>query len=166
MRIPLLLLIGLAGSLAQADEILGFDAEGSAAQRGREAALDASISADEMDEWLRHMSKRPHHVGSVAGKEVAEFVAGAEALLADISIPGVEMSSGSLGMGLSFAHGIALARDVDAMLVYLRRAIDMGLYGTAGFFTAPFNRYRGNAESYLLIGDAMVEAVLKLLPQK
>lgn len=76
MRIPLLLLIGLAGSLAQADEILGFDAEGSAAQRGREAALDASVSADEMDEWLRHMSKRPHHVGSVAGKEVAEFVAG------------------------------------------------------------------------------------------
>jgi len=76
MRIPLLLLMGLAGSLAQADEILGFDADGSAAQRGREAALDASISADEMDEWLRHMSERPHHVGSVAGKEVAEFVAG------------------------------------------------------------------------------------------
>jgi N-acetylated-alpha-linked acidic dipeptidase len=68
--------MGLAGSLAQADEILGFDADGSAAQRGREAALDASISADEMDEWLRHMSERPHHVGSVAGKEVAEFVAG------------------------------------------------------------------------------------------
>ena len=76
MRIPLLLAIGLVGSLAQADEILGFDADGSAAQRSREAALDASVSADEMDEWLRHMSKRPHHVGSVAGKEVAEFVAG------------------------------------------------------------------------------------------
>ena len=44
------------------------------------------------------------------------------------------------------AEYAALTGDVDAMLAYLRRAIDMGLYGTAGFFTAPFNRHRGNAE--------------------
>ncbi len=31
----------------------------------------------------------------------------------DIAVPGVEMSAGSLGMGLSFAHGMALARDID-----------------------------------------------------
>lgn len=30
-----------------------------------------------------------------------------------IKIPGIDMSSGSLGMGLSYANGIALARDLD-----------------------------------------------------
>ena len=43
------------------------------------------------------------------------------------------------------AEYAALTGDVDAMLVYLQKAIDMGLYATAGFFTAPFNLYRGNA---------------------
>ena len=40
----------------------------------------------------------------------------------------------------------ALTGDVDSMLEYLQKTIDMGLYSTAGFFTAPFNRYRSNAD--------------------
>ena len=44
-------------------------------QREVEALLDGSIDAAEMDEWLRRMSIKPHHVGSPGGKENAEFIA-------------------------------------------------------------------------------------------
>jgi TolB-like protein/Tfp pilus assembly protein PilF len=43
------------------------------------------------------------------------------------------------------AEYAALIGDVDSMLVYLRKTIDMGLYSTIGFYTAPFSRYRSNA---------------------
>lgn len=56
--------------------ILGFDSAASAEQRAAEKKLDADISAEEMDEWLRHMTIRPHHVGAPAGKDNAEFIAG------------------------------------------------------------------------------------------
>ncbi len=57
------------------DDILGFDTEGSAAQRALEARIDAMIDADEMDGWLKLLSETPHHVGSLASKENAEFIA-------------------------------------------------------------------------------------------
>ena len=69
-------LMAVTASGAHADDLLGFDAPGSAEQRSLETEYDINLSADEMDEWLRRMSERPHHVGSAAGKEVAEFTAG------------------------------------------------------------------------------------------
>jgi N-acetylated-alpha-linked acidic dipeptidase len=76
MRFLLLALLALGGALAQADDILGFDADGSRVQRELEAGLDASIDPAEMDGWLKRMSAEPHHVGSAAGKANAEFMAG------------------------------------------------------------------------------------------
>lgn len=75
MRILVLALIALGSGTALADNILGFDADGSRAQRELEAGLDARIDASEMDAWLKHMSAEPHHVGSAAGKANAEFMA-------------------------------------------------------------------------------------------
>ena len=76
MRLSTLVLLLTAGTtLAADDNILGFAAESSAGQRAIEAQLDAKIDADEMDGWLRHMSRTPHHVGSLASKENAEFMA-------------------------------------------------------------------------------------------
>ena len=63
-------------SLAADERILGFDAAASNAQRNIESRLDASIDKNEMDQWLRRLSAKPHHAGSVAGKENAEFIAG------------------------------------------------------------------------------------------
>lgn len=60
---------------AQADELIGFDAASSAAQREREADFDAALSREDMEAWLRRLSANPHHVGSAAGREVAEFTA-------------------------------------------------------------------------------------------
>ena len=63
-------------SLAADERVLGFDAAASNAQRNIESRLDASINKNEMDQWLRRLSAKPHHAGSVAGKENAEFIAG------------------------------------------------------------------------------------------
>jgi N-acetylated-alpha-linked acidic dipeptidase len=63
-------------SLAADDRVLGFDEAASSAQRNIESRLDESIDKNEMDQWLRRMSAKPHHAGSVAGKENAEFIAG------------------------------------------------------------------------------------------
>lgn len=76
MRI--LLCAALAAGLiavAGADELLGFDADGSAAQRALEARYDDNLSADEQAAWLERLSARPHHVGSAAGRENARWVA-------------------------------------------------------------------------------------------
>jgi TolB-like protein/Tfp pilus assembly protein PilF len=56
------------------------------------------------------------------------------------------------------AEYAALTGDVDAMLDYLHKTIDMGLYSTSGFFTAPFNRYRDNAEFIELERESMRRA--------
>ena len=71
----LVVVASMAGEVC-ADDLLGFDAAASVAQRDLEAVFDANLSAGEMDGWLKHMSAKPHHVGSAAGKDVAEFVAG------------------------------------------------------------------------------------------
>jgi len=42
------------------------------------------------------------------------------------------------------AEYAALIGDVDVMLANLRKAIDSGIIDIGGFYTAPFNRYRGN----------------------
>ena len=76
MRFLLLALL-VAGqcSLAADEKVLGFDEAASNAQRSIESRLDESIDKNEMDQWLRRMSAKPHHVGSAAGKETVEFIA-------------------------------------------------------------------------------------------
>lgn len=73
-------LLLLAGNIAFADaaeeNIIGFDQAASATQRQAEARLDADIDAEQMDAWLKKMSYVPHHLGSPASKETAEYVAG------------------------------------------------------------------------------------------
>lgn len=63
------------GVASAADNIVGFNAAGSAEQRALESVLDSTIDATEMDGWLKRLSERPHHVGSLASKENAEFMA-------------------------------------------------------------------------------------------
>ena len=57
MRYTILVLAALCGAAYAADgPILGFDEESSAEQREAEALFDASIDAQEMDGWMKHMS--------------------------------------------------------------------------------------------------------------
>lgn len=58
-----------------AQDLLGFDAAASKAQQQLEKKFDAGLKAEDMDAWLKHMSAKPHHAGSIESKQVAEFIA-------------------------------------------------------------------------------------------
>jgi N-acetylated-alpha-linked acidic dipeptidase len=75
----LLLLCALVSSQAAPPEeksLTGFGAESAAAQRALEARFDALLRKENMREWMRRLSARPHHVGSAYDRENAEFMAG------------------------------------------------------------------------------------------
>jgi N-acetylated-alpha-linked acidic dipeptidase len=56
--------------------LTGFRAESAGAQRALEARFDSMLKKDEMREWMRRLSARPHHVGSAYDKDNADFMAG------------------------------------------------------------------------------------------
>jgi N-acetylated-alpha-linked acidic dipeptidase len=60
---------------AQSGNLMGFTAEGTAAQRAAEAKFDGYIKSGNLDEWMKYMSARPHHVGSPYDKKVVDFMA-------------------------------------------------------------------------------------------
>ena len=55
--------------------LLGFSASSSARQKSLEAQFDALLRKQNLDDWMKRLSARPHHVGSPYGKENAEFIA-------------------------------------------------------------------------------------------
>lgn len=57
-----------------APPITGFTPEGAVRQKTLESKFDAQLKADELREWLRRMSARPHHVGSPYGLDNARFM--------------------------------------------------------------------------------------------
>ena len=76
LRIILCAALLLAGvGKGWAEDLLGFDTATSMTQRNLEKKFDASLKAEEMDTWLKHMSAKPHHAGSIESKEVAEYIA-------------------------------------------------------------------------------------------
>ena len=66
--------ITLPNASAQSS-IMGFTEEGSKAQLQLETDYDKLIKASNLDEWMKYMSARPHHVGSPYDKKVVDFVA-------------------------------------------------------------------------------------------
>jgi len=56
--------------------LMGFSAESSAKQRELEAKFDASLKRENLRDWMKRLSARPHYVGSPYGKENAEFMLG------------------------------------------------------------------------------------------
>jgi len=74
-RLLLFLFLSLSPGLQAQDSLLGFDPAGTSAQRALEADFDSRISAVDLNNWLRILSREPHHVGSAAGREVVDFVA-------------------------------------------------------------------------------------------
>ncbi len=60
-----ILLLSCAGGLAQPSD----------QQRELEKQFDAAMKAENLRNWMKRLSARPHHVGSPYGKENAEFMA-------------------------------------------------------------------------------------------
>ncbi|HVF39183.1 MAG TPA: M28 family metallopeptidase [Gemmatimonadaceae bacterium] len=68
--------VTLFASAPVADPILlGFTSESSAAQRALEKRFDATLRKENLRDWMKRLTARPHHVGSPYGKENAEFIA-------------------------------------------------------------------------------------------
>ncbi|MGD9628237.1 MAG: transferrin receptor-like dimerization domain-containing protein [Pyrinomonadaceae bacterium] len=55
--------------------ILGFSADSAKRQRDLESRFDAMLKADNLRDWNKRLSARPHHLGSAYNKANAEFIA-------------------------------------------------------------------------------------------
>lgn len=66
---------GLLSVAASAQKpITGFSEKTAAAQRQIEQKFDAGLSADRIGNTIKELSAKPHHLGSVGGKQVAENI--------------------------------------------------------------------------------------------
>lgn len=54
--------------------LLGFSPENSQKQKSLEAKFDSVLKRENLRDWLKKLSARPHHVGSPYDKENAEFI--------------------------------------------------------------------------------------------
>ena len=54
---------------------MGFSMDRAAAQHSNEAKFDSFLKPDNLRDWLKRLSARPHHLGSAYDKENAEFIA-------------------------------------------------------------------------------------------
>jgi N-acetylated-alpha-linked acidic dipeptidase len=57
-----------------AQTLLGFSADNSSKQKDLEQKFDSVLKADNLRDWMKRLSARPHHAGSPYGKENAEFM--------------------------------------------------------------------------------------------
>src|ERR1044072_7386386 len=73
--------VAASGPAAQADAapaaapMLGFTSEHAAAHRALQAKLAASPTRKQIEEWIRQLSSRPHHVGSPGNKANTDMIA-------------------------------------------------------------------------------------------
>ncbi len=75
MKIKLLILLLATSISAQTmSPLMGFKPEHSNSQRMLEQKFDQTLKADNLRDWMKRLSARPHHVGSPQGKANAEFM--------------------------------------------------------------------------------------------
>ncbi|PHN03412.1 transferrin receptor-like dimerization domain-containing protein [Flavilitoribacter nigricans] len=79
MKYTLTTILGLMLTLgvlsAQKSSIMGFSAQAAEQQKALEAKLDSYLNAENLDEWMKYMTARPHHVGSPYDKAVVDYMA-------------------------------------------------------------------------------------------
>jgi len=59
---------------AQQKNLTGFTKESADAEFKAEEKFDSNLQIKNIDDWIKHLSARPHHVGSAYGKQNAEFM--------------------------------------------------------------------------------------------
>lgn len=57
------------------ESIMGFSADDAQKQHALESRFDSFLRADNMRDWMKRLSARPHHLGSQYNKENADFIA-------------------------------------------------------------------------------------------
>lgn len=76
MRKILLLLfsVTLSAAFGQTKTISGFTGESTEAQLKAEEKFDSYLQASNLDQWMKRLAARPHHLGSAYGKQNAEYM--------------------------------------------------------------------------------------------
>ncbi|HMF57942.1 MAG TPA: M28 family metallopeptidase [Pyrinomonadaceae bacterium] len=64
-----------AQTTSNSSPLQGFSREGSDSERALEARFDASLRRENLREWMRRLSARPHHLGSAYDHDNAQFIA-------------------------------------------------------------------------------------------
>ena len=62
-------------AFAQSSPVMGFSKQAAATQLALEADFDKLLKSNNLDDWMKYMTARPHHVGSVYDKKVVDFIA-------------------------------------------------------------------------------------------
>ncbi|MFM8742763.1 MAG: M28 family metallopeptidase [Cytophagales bacterium] len=60
--------------LSYSQSILGFQPQSAQEQKQAEQKFDSYLTTKNIDDWIKHLSARPHHLGSPYGKANAEFM--------------------------------------------------------------------------------------------
>ena len=67
--------VSTSAQAAGPDRILGFNASSANLQRELENRFDSVLKAEDLREWMKRLSAKPHHLGSAYNKENADFIA-------------------------------------------------------------------------------------------
>lgn len=65
---------GLPSAMEPDKPILGFSDKQAADQLALESKFDSYLKAENLREWMKHLTARPHHIGSPYAKENAQFL--------------------------------------------------------------------------------------------
>lgn len=65
----------IAQNMSGEKSLMGFSNNNSSKQNDLEAKFDSSLKRENLRDWMKRLSARPHHVGSPYDKENAEFIA-------------------------------------------------------------------------------------------
>jgi N-acetylated-alpha-linked acidic dipeptidase len=69
--------VAMGQNSARTDKpLLGFGRESTLEQRALEMRFDSLLKRENLREWMKRLTARPHHLGSAYDKENAEFIAG------------------------------------------------------------------------------------------
>ena len=61
--------------LAQDKPIVGFTSASATKEHALEQTFNSKLNRDDLREWMRRLSARPHHLGSAYDKDNADFIA-------------------------------------------------------------------------------------------
>jgi N-acetylated-alpha-linked acidic dipeptidase len=61
-------------AIGQSKTLTGFPGETAAAQIANEEKFDSYLKASNLDQWMKRLTARPHHLGSDYGRQNAEFI--------------------------------------------------------------------------------------------
>src|SRR5437870_4404244 len=73
--ISLVLCTSIFSQTSPSPGIMGFGSASAETERQAEAKFDSFLKSDNLRDWLKRLSARPHHLGSAYDKENAEFIA-------------------------------------------------------------------------------------------